>query len=195
MTPGMVLYPQGHTAESWADKLILDKIGARYVGARLDQIDAGVRDHLGAALDGASLFLSGGVGTGKTHALAAVMSAAAVAGKSPRYASVPHLMAELRGKVKRDLGEGEPTAEQVVQGLSSWPLLLLDDLGAESPSTWVQETLYRIVDARYTNLLPMVVASNLSLESLIPFVGERTADRLGHACRAVRLSAISRRRA
>ena len=60
-------------------------------------------------------------------------------------------------------------------------LLILDDLGTEKSSDWVQQSLYDLIDSRYARLLPTVITSNLSLDQIAaqyPSHGDRLASRI-----------------
>lgn len=60
-------------------------------------------------------------------------------------------------------------------------LLILDDLGTEKSSDWVQQSLYDLIDSRYARLLPTVITSNLSLDQIAvhyPNHGDRLASRI-----------------
>ena len=55
---------------------------------------------------------------------------------------------------------------------------MLDDLGKEKTSDWVNEILYSIINYRYENLLPMIITSNLTISQLSKKTGEATVSRL-----------------
>ena len=56
------------------------------------------------------------------------------------------------------------------------PVLLLDDLGSEKRSPWTDEQLYRLLNHRYNEGLPTVVASNVLLDELEPRIASRMRD-------------------
>ena len=58
----------------------------------------------------------------------------------------------------------------------SVPLLILDDLGAESAAPWVREKLYQLVNHRYSYRLTTVVTSNLKPEAIEPRIYSRLCD-------------------
>lgn len=101
-----------------------------------------------------------------------------------RYVSMPRFSEEVRRRSSFgrtwDLGEYR-------SGLTGCDLLVLDDLGAEAQNDLVREQLYLVVDGRVTARRPTVVASNLSLEELRSWCGERLASRLLGACEVVEL--------
>jgi DNA replication protein DnaC len=68
-------------------------------------------------------------------------------------------------------------------------LLVLDDLGAEKPSEWVEETVNLIVNTRYNERRPTIFTTNYEdlpdeaeLESLKVRVGFRLHSRLHEMC-------------
>lgn len=67
-------------------------------------------------------------------------------------------------------------------------LLILDDLGAEKPTEWVNETIYRIINRYYEEMIPMVITSNYNLDQLAGKVGDRIASRIAEMCEVVKLS-------
>jgi DNA replication protein DnaC len=53
------------------------------------------------------------------------------------------------------------------------PLLVLDDIGVENSTAWVQEKLDTIVDYRLMHKLALVVTTNLSLDKLSTRIASR----------------------
>lgn len=102
---------------------------------------------------------------------------------------------ELLADIRHDFDATDPYAKKHVADriLESRNLLIIDDLGAEKPSEWVAETLYRIINHRYENELPVVITSNLSLDQLAQRLGDRTASRLAELCNVVELTGRDRR--
>ena len=72
-------------------------------------------------------------------------------------------------------------------------LLILDDAGAEKWSSWVETTLYSIINSRYMARLPVIITSNLDLVELKEAVGYRTFDRLIETCPIIENTASSYR--
>lgn len=117
------------------------------------------------------LVLVGGVDRGKTHLAIAVCRERLKRGTPARYAYVPLLLDELRRGFS---GDGNDSYEKRFEFFCDVPLLVLDDLGVEKSSEWVQEKLDTIVDYRYIRGLPLVVTTNKPMNEL-PF---RIASRL-----------------
>jgi DNA replication protein DnaC len=73
------------------------------------------------------------------------------------------------------------------------PLLVLDDLGAEKTTEWVQSVIYEIIDHRYNEYLPLIITTNLKAGELAEKLGSRTADRIRSFCKLVMLNLKSQR--
>ena len=127
--------------------------------------------------DGWILF-TGDRGCGKTHL------AVAIAGESLRrdrpvfYAFVPTLLDHLRSTFSPNSPIGY---DELFEQIKTVPLLVLDDLGAESSTPWAEEKLYQIVVHRHEARLPTVITSAFSLKELEeakPRIGSRLMDSL-----------------
>ena len=78
---------------------------------------------------------------------------------------------------------------EVLKPVLDADLLVLDDLGTEKTSEWVQETLGLVVNSRYNTRRPTILTSNLNdpLDSTDPNsfmfqIGARTRSRLLEMC-------------
>lgn len=124
--------------------------------------------------DGRGLYLCGDVGTGKTHLAVAVMNELMRKQVPALFVTVPELLDNLRGAYMvpgRDLDEW-------MESVKNADLLVLDDLGAEKPTAWVQERIFVIVNHRYREALPTIFTSNIGPKELGAKLGERTASRI-----------------
>lgn len=113
------------------------------------------------------LHITGQYGTGKTHICAAIMHTLIAADQTPVYWNAAELLAYLRQAIAAQ------TFESVVQELRAVPVLIVDDVGVRE-SEWSNEVWYRLLDYRYAERLPTVVANN----DEVAFQG-RIASRLG----------------
>jgi DNA replication protein DnaC len=109
------------------------------------------------------LILSSGVDTGKTHLAIAICREWLARGNPAKYGLVPLLLDELRDGFDE---KGDDSYRKRFEFLLKVPLLVLDDLGTENPTRWVEEKLEEIVDYRYINALPLVVTTNIRMEEL-----------------------------
>lgn len=121
------------------------------------------------------LTIKGSVGTGKTHLLQAIGWASLVAGRQPKFISVARYLERLRSTYSDD---SPVSFETLYRPLEAAQMLLLDDIGAERLTLWGQEQLYKIVNHRYQERLPMAVSLNLDEATAMDHYGERTTDRL-----------------
>ena len=81
--------------------------------------------------------------------------------------------------------------------LNSYDLLVIDDLGAERTTSYLQELVYNIVDSRYRSGLPMIITTNLTREQLKhpgSVETERIYDRIMERCLPVEVDGQSRRK-
>jgi len=138
--------------------------------------------------DSPSLLILGLTGTGKTHqAFGAIRTLAAKGITTGWHAdTAPGLLASLRPR------EGTDT-EAEYRKIAAVPLLLLDDLGTAKASEWTEEILYRLVNDRYTAMLPGLFTSNIPAPQLRGALGDRVASRLREMCRQVSLRGLDRR--
>lgn len=110
-----------------------------------------------------SLYIAGGVGTGKT------MLASCLARDLHRqlqwvvWANVGAILAELRACY----GRGGGSADDVLNRYKRSAGLVLDDLGKERPTEWATEQLFSLLNHRYNNNLPTIVTTNYGGDRLV----------------------------
>ncbi len=135
--------------------------------------------------DGKGLFLSGNVGVGKTHLIAGIIDLAARLNKREIvrqhfkiivYTTAVDLLAELKCSYKK---EG---TEDIIKSYEEAELLIIDDLGVEKGSDWVNEVFFRIIDHRYKEMKPTIFASNLRDDEIKEKLGERIMSRIYETC-------------
>ncbi len=103
------------------------------------------------------LLIAGGFGCGKTHLAAAAANERIRRGYMALFVVVPAFLDRLRSSIGAD--DGALYEEQFEAAIRS-PLLVLDDLGTQSPTPWVDEKLYLIFNQRYNARLPTVITTN-----------------------------------
>lgn len=109
------------------------------------------------------LVLKGGYGCGKTHLAAAIANQRIAMGHPALFVNTPDLLDHLRAT----FSPNSPTGyDERFEQIRNTPLLILDDLGAQSNSDWAQEKLYQIFNHRYNSRLATVVTTNLELEAI-----------------------------
>jgi DNA replication protein DnaC len=119
------------------------------------------------------LVLQGPPGTGKTHLSAAIANARLSAGHSAQFVTAPDLLDYLRAAYAPD---SKVKYDKVFDAVRTTPLLVLDDLGAQSSTSWAQEKLFQLLNYRYNAGLPTVITTNLTLEEQDPRIRSRMLD-------------------
>lgn len=137
--------------------------------------------------DGQGLILIGDYGTGKTHLAVAILHQLLQKGISGLFATVPELLEEIRKSFNGDKGN---TKSDLLDSIKNAEFIILDDLGAEKASDWVREQLFMIINARYEDMLPIIITSNLMIDAdgkgeLEDKVGARTVSRIIEMCNGV----------
>ena len=138
--------------------------------------------------DGKGLLLYGTVGTGKTYYSACIANALIEEGYSVLMTNFARLTNSIQGTFD---GKNE-----FIDSLQRYTLLIIDDLGAERKSDYMQEQVFAICDARYRSGLPMIITTNLTAEELRKpqEVGyARIYDRIIERCFPIAVMGESRR--
>jgi DNA replication protein DnaC len=134
------------------------------------------------------LFLNGPPGIGKTHIAVAVLKQV-IRARAAR--GLFYDTRELLRVIRSTFNPVTRTAEMdVLQPVMEAELLVLDDLGAEKTSEWVEETMNLIVNTRYNERRPTIFTSNYEdlpdeegdPQSLKARVGFRIHSRLHEMC-------------
>ena len=137
---------------------------------------------------GRGLLLFGDVGTGKTFYSACIANALIDEGYTVLMTNFPTLIA----KIQRDAFKTD-----YVKLLTEYDLLILDDLGVERSSEYMQEQVYAIVDARYRAKKPVIVSTNLTAQQLqkpSDVMRARIYGRLLERCLPIRVEGANRRK-
>lgn len=141
--------------------------------------------------NGESLMIWGEPGNGKTHLAAAIVNDLSEKGYIVVFQSVPELLQRIRSTFNSENKENET---QIMRALLECDLLILDDIGAEKTTEWVEEKLFNIIDGRYRKELPTLYTSNLQPKELQNQVGKRSYDRMVETSLTVENKAESYRR-
>lgn len=137
------------------------------------------------------LLIYGPNGTGKTHlAIAAFRRILGELGIEGRFINYQALLRMIKSSYDQPFGRSERTVEY--DSLETSELLLLDDLGSNRVTDWVQDTITDLIAQRYDNQRPMIVTTNYSPEKgatqtdsfgyLGDQIGERATSRLREMC-------------
>ena len=68
------------------------------------------------------------------------------------------------------------TYDELFEEVRSAPLLVLDDLGTQSATSWAREKLYQILNHRYVAGLPTVITTSSTIDEIDPRIRSRMLD-------------------
>src|SRR5689334_14386557 len=141
---------------------------------------------------GVGLFLEGQPGVGKTHLAVAVLRRII---ESTAARGIFYDTRELLRLIRSTYDPSIRTTEvEVLRPVLTADLLVLDDLGAEKTSEWVDETMNLIVNTRYSERRLTLFTSNYpdipdetEPNSLLFRIGSRMRSRLHEMCEFIEL--------
>ena len=139
------------------------------------------------------LGLSGNVGTGKTHLLAAIARSLTLDNAvAVRFVEFTHLLSEIKRGYEQGKGEAE-----VLSHLVDAPVLIIDELGKGLATDWQTAILDELISKRYNRSVTTLFSTNYPFEvsgaprargdafervTLAQRVGSRMASRLAEMC-------------
>lgn len=124
---------------------------------------------------GDSLIFSGMPGTGKSHLSVGIAQALAFKHWNVLYVNALDAIREVRGTWRRD---SEKSEIDVLDYFGSVSLLVLDEIGMQYGTEGEQVILFDIINRRYEDQLPTIIATNQGKDGLKNYLGDRTFDRL-----------------
>jgi DNA replication protein DnaC len=138
------------------------------------------------------LLLIGPCGVGKTHLAVAIIR------ELIKQKMVPCLFYDFRDLLKEIQDSYNPISQaselRILSPVYEAEVLVLDELGAAKPTTWVQDTMTQIINNRYNQKKVTIFTSNYldvstsSMdETLADRVGQRLRSRLYEMCKMVEI--------
>ncbi len=109
------------------------------------------------------LVLVGPSGCGKTHLAAAIANHCIENNRPVFYVTAPDLLDHLRSTFSPS---SEMPYDEFFEQVRNAPLLILDDLGAQSSTPWAKEKLDQLLNHRFNNQLPTVIVSIVPIAEL-----------------------------
>lgn len=134
------------------------------------------------------LLLYGDVGTGKTYMAACVANAVIDQGYTARVATFGQIGNEMQQTWEK---------QNYIDELCGFDLLIIDDLGAERKSEYMQEIVFNVIDTRCRAGGPLIVTTNLTADELSKpseMGHKRIYDRILEKCTPIKVDGQSRRR-
>lgn len=133
------------------------------------------------------LLFTGDVGSGKTFLASCIANSLLKKGQVVLFAVVPDLLDQIKATYDFSRSAGEITEFDLLDTARQVPLLILDDLGAHNYTEWTKNKIYSIINYRLNHRLPVIVTTNIKLDEIEEYLGERTTSRLLEMCRPFRL--------
>ena len=119
------------------------------------------------------LILAGPSGCGKTHLAAAIANERLSRGYPVFFIATPDLLDHLRSAFSPN---SEIPYDEFFEQVRNTPLLILDDLGAQSSTPWAKEKLDQLLTYRFNSELPTVIVTIMPIEELDERLHTRLTD-------------------
>lgn len=124
---------------------------------------------------GRCLTLCGNPGTGKTHAMCAILNFAMSKGRKGRYTTIDDLVADIKGTYSK---ESDLTERDVVAAYVEVDFLALDEIGRMAKTDHTMKVLQGVIDKRYRKNKPTLIGTNIQKGTLEGILGEAAFGRL-----------------
>lgn len=149
---------------------------------------------------GHGVFLWGPSGTGKTMLTSIFANEILKLGRNVMFLNVPDFMLGMRSSIRKD------GMQELLQEVKDVEVLILDDLGTERITPWVNENIFMLLNYRCNNRLSTSITSNYNLDMLISRIattdkdgnvdrthGQRVASRIIRMCSIVEIMGEDKR--
>jgi DNA replication protein DnaC len=138
--------------------------------------------------NGRGLLLMGTCGSGKTHLAVAALLEIIDSGKPGRlmFRNFQDLIQEIQASFDSDQ---TPSKSEILRPLLEVDLLVLDELGSQKPSLFVQDILYYVINSRYNTQRTTIFTTNYQ-DELHERIGERLRSRLYEMTEEVKIAGV-----
>ncbi len=162
------------------EKQIERLVESLYIGASVGDLDDEVAEKLLSLTEDRDVFMFGPVGTGKTHAMAALVRKYIYEGYECYRINFDDFCVQVRSTMGPVATE---TEWDMIRPLKDVDKLFIDDLGLRSKqeTDFAYVTLYSILNKRQERRLPTFISSNKDIERLGQQFDMRIASRLSTA--------------
>lgn len=179
----------GRKRHQWAKALGFSAIPERFQDRTLSSYEATTRDQKHALqfaqryadgfddvlLTGRCALFLGRPGTGKTHLAIGIALSIMERGHSALFVTAQRAIRRVKDTWRRGSDE---TETQAVAALVYPDLLILDEIGVQHGSDTEKLILFDVLNERYEQRKPTVLLSNLPIDEVKLYLGERIFDRI-----------------
>jgi DNA replication protein DnaC len=123
------------------------------------------------------LVIWGERGAGKSHLCAAVDNHLYQTRTPSLFITMPDLLASLRQAMEFEKNTELESYSGRMRLFKTAPVLILDDLGADTGSPWADGVLFEIIDYRYRNRLATMICTNVNPDDFDPRIASRMQDK------------------
>lgn len=124
---------------------------------------------------GRSAIFCGIPGTGKTHLAVGIALAVMAKNRTAAFTTVQRLVRRVKDSWRNGADESEG---QIIALFVDVDLLILDEIGVQFGTEFEKNLLFDVINERYENSRPTLLLSNLDVDGVKRFLGERVFDRL-----------------
>ncbi|WP_334473019.1 ATP-binding protein [Arsenophonus sp. PmNCSU2021_1] len=125
---------------------------------------------------GGGLVMCGKPGTGKNHlALSIAKHVINEHQNSALFTTVLRIAREFKSTWSKN---AECSEADVIKRYTQPDLLIIDEVGVQFGSEAEKMILFEVINTRYESMKPTIIISNLALNELAGFIGERVIDRM-----------------
>lgn len=124
---------------------------------------------------GQSFLMLGMPGTGKTHLSIGIALAIMKQGNTAIFTTASRMFRTIKDTYRKG---SEQSESEVMSIYTDCDLLIVDEVGVQRGSDYEKDTFFDVINERYENLKPTIVLSNLTIEEIKNYLGERVFDRL-----------------
>ena len=134
------------------------------------------------------VLLIGGVGTGKTYELVALMKHLMSEGKRVKFRTFGEICRQIRDAV------GDNEYNDLYDRFLRSDVFVIDDLGVENSTPFIKEFIYNLINDMYNNRKILLMTTNLTSSELLNNYTQRVVSRLNEMCDVVKLDGNDRRK-
>lgn len=140
------------------------------------------------------LFITGPMGTGKTHLAAAIANQLMHGGTPVICMTMIDLLDRIRQTFNASGNRWDDNEATLLNKYKRVDLLIIDDMGKEPATKWAVSKIYAIINARYEACLPTIITTNYTDSELVrrltpedgdPTTAAATIDRLREMCAGI----------